>query len=91
MIELLWDAAFKRAYRKRIAPDPRLVKRFRESLGIFVQDPFDPRLRTHKLTGKLHGYWAFSVEHDCRILFMFVKGKKNSVLLIDVGSHDEVY
>ena len=46
-------------------------------------------LRTHKLSGKLAGQWAFSVDDDCRIVFEFVG--EDQVLLIDVGSHDEVY
>lgn len=58
-MELIWDAAFKRSYRKRIAPNAQLVRRFRSALELFVHDPFDPRLRTHKLTGQLSGYWAF--------------------------------
>ena len=91
MMELVWDASFKRAYRKRIAPNKHLAGRFEEAMALFVLDPFEPRLRTHKLTGKLHGYWAFSVEQDCRVLFLFIKGSKRKVLLIDIGSHDEVY
>ena len=51
--------------------------------------PFSPQLRTHKLSGKLEGQWAFSVDDDCRVVFEFIGEDK--VLLIDIGSHDEVY
>ena len=51
--------------------------------------PFNPQLRTHKLTEKLGGLWAFSVSYDYRVIFKFIKG--DEVLLIDIGSHDEVY
>ena len=90
MIELIWDTGFKRAYKKRIAPDPDLKKRFWDAMELFVEDPFANVLRTHKLTGKLSGSWAFSVEFDCRVVFQFVKGQ-SKVLLIDVGTHEEVY
>ena len=90
MIELVWDAGFKRSYRKRIATDAFLKQRFWEVLEVFVVDPFALELRTHPLTGKLHGYHAFSVDHDCRVVFMFIKGH-TKVLLIDIGTHDEVY
>lgn len=90
MIELIWDTGFKRAYKKRIAPDPALKERFWDAMELFVSEPFADVLRTHKLTGKLNGYWAFSVEHDCRVVFQFVKGQ-GKVLLIDVGTHEEVY
>lgn len=90
MIKLVWDAGFKRSYKKRVAPDPILRERFWDSLELFVEDPFSDALRTHKLTGALHGCWAFSVDLDCRVVFMFLKGR-NTVLLIDIGTHEEVY
>ena len=90
MIELVWDVGFKRAYKKRISHDELLKQRFWDALDRFVSDPFAHELRTHSLTGKLHGCHAFSVDHDCRVVFMFGKGK-GRVLLIDIGTHDEVY
>jgi mRNA-degrading endonuclease YafQ of YafQ-DinJ toxin-antitoxin module len=59
-------------------------------LELFSADPFAPELRTHPLTGKLHRCHAFSVDADCRVVFMFLKGH-TKVLLIDIGSHEEVY
>ena len=55
MIELIWDTGFKRAYKKRIGNDPALKQRFWDALEVFVADPFAHELRTHPLTGKLHG------------------------------------
>ena len=49
MIELIWDTGFKRAYKKRIAPDPDLKERFWDAMELFVEDPFAHVLRTHKL------------------------------------------
>jgi len=90
MIELVWDTGFKRSYKKRISIDNQLKEKFWDALELFTTDPFDPRLQTHKLTGRLSGYWAFSVDFDCRVIFMFIKAKKK-VLLLDIGSHEEVY
>ena len=86
---LVWDSSFKRAYRKRVSSDDILKKKFWEAIEVFVNDPFDSRLKTHKLTGKLSGLWAFSIDYDCRVVFQF-PDEKNNVLLIDIGSHDEV-
>jgi len=58
-------------------------------MKLFSKEPFHPRLRTHKLSGKLEGLWAFSVSYDCRVVFEFIN--KNEILLIDIGGHDEVY
>ncbi|MEA3414675.1 MAG: plasmid stabilization protein [Thermodesulfobacteriota bacterium] len=57
-------------------------------------NPFAPQLETHKLKGKLSGSWACSAGYDLRIVFDFVKAKKGSaddILLLAIGTHDEVY
>ena len=55
---------------------------------IFKEDPFDPRLKTHKvfaLSGRagraIHSVW---IEDDLRAVF-FIKG--NTVFTVDIGSH----
>ncbi|MBP6974073.1 MAG: type II toxin-antitoxin system YafQ family toxin [Syntrophorhabdus sp.] len=53
------------------------------------KNPFSKQLRTHKLTGTLKGLWAFSVDYDTRVIFSFLTD--DEILLIDIGSHDEVY
>ena len=89
MIKVSWDQGFKRIYRKKIKNDIDLKRRFWDTMDLFEKDPFHPRLRTHKLTGKLNGLWAFSVSFDCRVVFKFLR--KTEILLIDIGGHDEVY
>lgn len=57
-------------------------------------DPFTPSLKSHKLTGDLDGYWSCSVNYDCRIIFTFYQDEKPEetlIILVDIGSHDEVY
>mgnify|MGYP006298929895 CR=1 FL=1 len=89
MIEAVWDSGFKRAYRKKIRANQLLKKKFWEKLDVFLRDPFSASLRTHKLSGKLAGLWAFSIDDDYRVVFEFIN--KGSVLLVDFGTHDEVY
>lgn len=70
----------------------RLPKPIREKAlqkePIFIINPFDPRLKTHKLTGQLKQYWSFSIDYQWRIVFRFIKS--NTVLFVDVGTH-EIY
>jgi addiction module RelE/StbE family toxin len=89
VIKITWDHSFKRIYKKKIKSDNDLRNRFWTAIELFSKDPFSHRLRTHKLTGKLEGLWAFSVTYECRVIFEFLS--KNEVLLIDIGGHDEVY
>lgn len=53
---------------------------------IFFNDPLDPKLKTHKLTGKLANYWAFSINRKYRIIFEFIG--KETIRLYSVGTHD---
>ena len=89
MIKISWDQGFKRAYRKKVKNDAELKDRFWDAAEIFAKDPYHSRLRTHKLTGRLEGLWAFSVSFDCRVIFKFLG--KTEILMIDIGGHDEVY
>ncbi len=55
-------------------------------------DAFDARLKTHKLKGDLVGVWACSAGYDLRILFEFVThSNAEAILLLTIGTHDEVY
>jgi addiction module RelE/StbE family toxin len=89
VIKAVWDEGFKKSYKKRIKTDAKLNKKFWENMELFLDNPFSSPLRTHKLSGKLRGYWAFSVAEDCRLIFEFIG--ENRVLLVDIGSHDDVY
>jgi addiction module RelE/StbE family toxin len=89
LLKIVWDQGFKRAYKKKIKNNDDLKKKFWSAVNTFSKNPFDPRVRTHKLTGKLKDLWAFSCSSDCRVIFKFLE--KDEVLLIDIGSHAEVY
>jgi addiction module RelE/StbE family toxin len=89
VIKITWDQGFKRIYKKKISNDEALKQRFWKAMELFSEEPFHKRLRTHKLTGRLEGLWAFSVSYDCRVVFKFLHEKE--ILLIDIGGHDEVY
>ena len=66
-----------------------LESRFWNKLQLFTEDPFNPSLRTHKLSGKLKNLWSFTIEYDERVVFYFTYD--GNAVLIDIGSHDQVY
>jgi hypothetical protein len=63
--------------------------RAREAFIIFKQNPFDSRLRSHKIQKLSARYgrviYAAEIEADLRVMF-YVEGK--TVVTIDIGSHD---
>lgn len=77
---------FKRSYKQL----PLHIQRsFDEKVFIFVANPRDPQLRTHKLKGKLQDCLAFRLKNGFRVLFEFVDS--STVNLLDVGSHDQYF
>ncbi len=90
--ELIRSAAFIRAAKRYLKKHPDAVEDIRHILEVVCADAFDPRLKTHKLTGNLDGAWACSAGHDLRILFEFVDHEGDeAILLLTMGTHDEVY
>jgi mRNA-degrading endonuclease YafQ of YafQ-DinJ toxin-antitoxin module len=56
------------------------------------ENPFTPSLKTHKLQGKLKDSYAASAGYDLRIIFDLSKiDGQNCIVLLSVGTHDEVY
>ena len=67
----------------------KLQDKFWQKVEHFIQDPFEPQLKTHKLTGKLQDLWSFSIDYDLRVIFYFVN--EINAVFVDIGSHDEVH
>lgn len=89
---LVPSPAFIRAARKALKKDPTLAQAIGSALALLEEDAFDPRLRTHKLKGKLDGSWACSAGYDLRIIFSFVQQEEAEAILLEtLGTHDEVY
>jgi addiction module RelE/StbE family toxin len=94
MRTMLIDESFRRALKRVCKNRPHLQAKVAAVLSLREINPFTPSLKTHKLQGELKGLWACSVEYDCRIIFCFqaLEGEiEEAIVLIDVGSHDEVY
>jgi mRNA interferase YafQ len=94
MRKVIWEEGFRRALKRQIRKQPMLQAKIVSVLKLLAGNPFEPTLKTHKLKGDLKGLWACTVEYDCRIIFRFqeIAGEvEEAVMLVDVGSHDEVY
>jgi len=87
---LATTAFFDRRARKFLAKYPDLRPCFAEALAQLATDPFQPCLRLHPLTGKLQGMQAVSFTHSYRIT-LTLQIMRHEILLLDIGSHDEVY
>jgi mRNA interferase YafQ len=94
MRQLILSAAFKRAFRKFVKRNPQVQTQIEAILSQMQADVFAPQLGTHKLSGNLSALRACSCGYDCRIVFSIEKDeetKREVIVLIDIGTHDEVY
>lgn len=65
-MEIYYLPKFARQYKKL----PRAIQEAAEEKEkIFRDNPFDLRLKTHKLGGTLSCFWSFSVTYSHRIIF----------------------
>lgn len=78
--------AFWRSFGKLSVQQQR---RAREVFAIFKMNPFDSRLRSHKIQKLSARYgrviYAAEIQADLRVVF-YVEG--NTVVTVDIGSHD---
>lgn len=79
---------FKKNYKLRVQPDPKLRSKFQERLSKFLSDSKLDELKDHKLTGNLEGFRAFSVTGDIRVVYRLLG---EDIELYDIGSHNQVY
>lgn len=82
-MEIIYLPKFLKTY-KRLPLNIRVLAEKKEH--IFRNNPYDPRLKTHILSGELNGRWSFSVNYQYRIVFRFEGSDK--VIFLVVGTHD---
>ncbi len=82
-MQIIYSAEFIRLF-KKLSVD--IKKEAIKKEIIFKKNPFDPKLKTHKLKGKLKDCHTFSISYHHRIVFEF--SKKNLIYFHTIGSHD---
>lgn len=89
---IVYSKTFEKSFKKFVGNNSRLAKAIYQTLERLEKDAFSPLLKTHKLSGNLYGLLACSCGYDCRIIFSIIKEKNRElILLVDLGTHDEVY
>ncbi len=78
---------FKKSYKKLPI---KIKKKVINTIKQFKINPQNPILKNHKLHGELIGKRSISVTGDVRIIFEEYENY-TVVLMINVGSHNQVY
>ena len=87
-MEIEFHKNFLKNYRKRVLKNRKLDIKAEERIDLFKNNPKNPLLRDHGLTGDMKEYRAFWITGDIRVVY---KKVGNKVMLYDIGSHPQVY
>ncbi len=83
------DSYLKRAS-KFLKKHPELRNQYQKTLELLEVNPYHPSLRLHGLQGRLTGLSSVSINLSYRLVLEFVI-QDSDIILVDVGSHDQVY
>ncbi len=82
------------SYNKRAARflkrHPDLTQQYLKVLQLLELDPYHPSLRLHRLKGPLRALHSVSINISYRLTLEF-QISENTIIPVNVGSHDEVY
>jgi mRNA-degrading endonuclease YafQ of YafQ-DinJ toxin-antitoxin module len=90
MYQLIVTRHFERQLSRFQRAHPELRRRIAQTLRDLEQNPFQPQLRLHALSGQLAGLHAVSVTYAYRIV-LTLRLSEREIVLLSIGSHDEVY
>lgn len=86
MYQIKLSTRFIKSSFKLASKDPTLKKKLTKFLSLVRINPHHPSLRIHKLINQPH--WSFSIDIKYRVIANI---ENNTILLTNIGSHDEVY
>jgi proteic killer suppression protein len=85
---------YTKSYLKRAAKfakrHPDLLAQYEKALKLLELNPFHPSLRLHRLSGSLSDLHSISINISYRITLEFLI-EDGKIILVNVGSHDEIY
>ena len=87
---LIFTESYNRRAAKWLKRHPDLEANYLKTLLLLEANPHHPSLRLHPLSGRLGGLHSISINLAQRItLELLIRDRE--VVLVNVGSHDEVY
>jgi len=90
MFKLSWTSTFIKTSKKFFKNHHELKPDFRELLTQLEKDPFQQRLKLHQLKGRHKDKYSVSLTYSYRVV-LYLKIVNKEIILLDIGSHDEVY
>lgn len=89
-VALVFTESYTRRARRVLKAHPELLGVYEKTLMLLELNPHHPSLRLHKLQGKLKDLYSVSITLSYRITLSFAM-IEDAIVLIDIGSHDDLY
>jgi len=84
-MEVFPNKKFEKMFKK--CP-PEIQRQLIERLKLFRNNPYNPILNNHCLSGKLKGLYSINISGDWRIIY---KKEGENIILAAIGTHSQLY
>jgi len=85
-MKIFFHKNFEKQYKKLKAKER---KRTRESLVLFLKDPFHPLLNNHPLSGRYTDYRSVNITGDLRVVYKRVS--ETECVFVAIDTHSNLY
>ncbi len=90
MTEIRFADGYEKKAVKFFKKHKEIYPQYKKTIEILSRNPYHPSLRLHKLQGKLSAYHSISINMKYRVVIDFII-QNDVIILVDIGSHDDVY
>jgi len=90
VFKLSWTSTFVKATKKFFKKHPKLKYDFKDLLTQLQEDPFQQRLKLYPLKGRHKEKYSVSLIYSYRVV-LYLEIVNREIILLDIGSHDDVY
>ncbi len=90
MTKIIFTESYEKRATKFLKKHPEIISQYEKTLKIMEINHNHPSLRLHKLKGNLSDIYSVSINISYRITIDFIV-KEDTIIPINIGTHDEVY
>ena len=87
---IIYTPGYNRRAARFLKKHPELFPQYEKALKLLEINPFHPSLRLHRLQGPLNELYSVSINISYRVTLELILDEQQ-IILVDIGSHDEVY
>lgn len=89
-MKIIQTQQYKKRAKKFLKKHPQIASQYKKTISLMLSNMQHPSLRLHKIKGRQKDFYSVSINISYRITIDFLI-EEDTIIPIDVGSHDEVY